>query len=63
MSLESRKKIRALIGNVRDVMLVEAGGRDDRLLKVLIELDLTKPLIQGTTLKYKQEECWIEFKY
>lgn len=29
----------------------------------MVELDLTKPLIRGTTLKYKQSECWIEFKY
>lgn len=63
MSLESRKKIGTLLGQVRDVMLVEAGGREGRHVKVLVDLDLTKPLIRGTTLKYKQSKCWIEFKY
>lgn len=63
MFLESGKKIGALVGKVNDVMLVEAGGREDRHVRVLIDLDLTKPLLRGTTLKYKQEECWIEFKY
>lgn len=63
MSIESGKKIGALISTVKDVMLVEAGGREDRHVKVLVELDLTKPLIRGTTLKYQQEECQIEFKY
>lgn len=57
MSIESGKKIGALIGTVKDVMLVEAGDREDRHMKVLVELDLTKPLIRGTTLKYQQEEC------
>lgn len=29
----------------------------------MVELDLTKPLLRGTELKYKQAETWIEFKY
>lgn len=63
MLIETGKKIGALIGSVRDVMLVEARGREDRHVKVLVEMDLTKPLIRGTTLKYKQAECQIEFRY
>lgn len=32
-------------------------------MKIQVELDLTKPLLRGTRLKYKHTEIWVEFKY
>lgn len=32
-------------------------------MKLLVEIDVTKPLLRGTTLKFKQNETWIQFKY
>lgn len=52
-----------MLGNVYDVMLVEAGDKEERHVKILVELDLTKPLLRGTRLKYKQIEILVEFKY
>lgn len=51
------------MGPVLDVMIIEAGGSEEHHLKILVESDLTEPLQRGTMLTYKQEECWIEFKY
>lgn len=62
-SVETGKKIGKLIGPVHDVLLVEAGGKEGRHVKLLVAMDLTKPLVRGTTLKYNQTECWIDFKY
>lgn len=46
-----------MLGFVRDVMTVEAsrreGGKEERHVKIQIELDLTKPLQRGTMLKYE----------
>lgn len=42
-----------MLGSVRDVMIVEAGGNDERHVKIQVELDLTNPLQRGTMLKYK----------
>lgn len=39
------------------------GGQAGKFLKILSEVDLTKPLIRGTMLKYNNKECWIQFKY
>lgn len=43
-----------MLGYVRDVMIVEASrGKEEKHVKIQIELDLTKPLQRGTMLKYK----------
>lgn len=52
-----------MLGTVSDVMLVEVGGKEDRQVKIQVELDLTKPLLRGTRLNYKHTEIWVEFKY
>lgn len=39
------------------------GGKEERHVKIQIELDLTKPLQRGTMLKYTEFESWVEFKY
>lgn len=61
--IETRKKIRKLIGSLHDVLLVEVSGKEERHVKLLVDMDLTKPRVRGTTLKYNQTECWIDFKY
>lgn len=43
-------------------MIVDAGGKEHRHINVLVDIDLTKPLLRGTKLKRKQLECWVEFK-
>lgn len=63
MSIETGRKIGGLIGNVRDVMLMDTGGREGRYLKIQVDIDITTPLQRGTMLKYKMQECWVEFKY
>lgn len=32
-------------------------------MKIPVDLDLTKSLLRGTMLKYKECELWVEFKY
>lgn len=62
-SIATGKKIGNMLGVTRDVLSVEAGGREDRHLKIQVELDLTKPLLRGTMLKYKNSERWVDFRY
>lgn len=52
-----------MLGFVRNDMIVEEGGNEERHVKIQVELDLNKPLQRGTMLKYKQSESWVEFKY
>lgn len=46
-SIETGLKIGSMTGNVRDVLLVEVGEKEDRYLKVQVEIDITKPLLRG----------------
>lgn len=39
------------------------GGNEGRHIKIMVEIDLTKPLIRGTKLRYKLKEIWIQFRY
>lgn len=59
--IEIGKKIVRLLGNTLDVLIVETWGKEDRHIMILTELDLSKPLIRGAKLKYKQSEIWIQF--
>lgn len=42
---------------------MDSGGKDERHLNIQVELDLTKPLMRVTKLKYKLSETWVEFRY
>lgn len=46
-----------------DIITVEAGGKEGRHMKLLVEIDITKPLQRDTKLKYRQNEIWVDFKY
>lgn len=63
MLADTGKKIGSILGNVLDVMVIEVGGNEGRHIKVLVEIDLTKPLARGTKLRYKNNEIWVQFKY
>lgn len=52
-----------MLGTVQDVMIAGLGEKESRHLKILGELDLQKPLVWGTKLKYKHCETWVQFKY
>lgn len=61
--IETGRKIGMRLGTVLDVLIPDTGGKETRHLKLLVELDLTKPVMRGTRLRFKQNEIWVEFKY
>lgn len=63
ISVETDRKIGQLLRNTLNVLISDGGTREGRHFKILVELDLTKPLARGTKLQYQQEETWIQFKY
>lgn len=44
-------------------MIREYGSKVGRYAKLLIEVDLTKPLVRGTKWCCNGETRWVEFKY
>lgn len=63
LSIETGRNIGGMLGYVHDMIIMDAGERDERHLKIQVEVDLTKPLVRGTMLKYKMVKCWVEFRY
>lgn len=62
-SLDTGRKIGKSLGSVKDVMIMESGGKEARYINVLVDIDLTQPLLRGIKLKYKTTEVWVEFQY
>lgn len=46
-----------------NVILPENRSKQDRLVKILVEIVLNKPLLRGTKIILDGEQEWIEFKY
>lgn len=44
-------------------MIPEYGNKEGRYAKLLVEVDLMKPLIRGSKLRCNGDTRWIEFKY
>lgn len=57
LSIVSGQKIGRLVGKNLDVLVGDSGGKAGKFLKILSEVDLTKPLLRGTMLKYNKQEC------
>lgn len=63
ISVETGKKIGRMLGNVLDVLIPESGGQENRHAKVLVEIDLSKPLMRETIFRLKHSKVWVDFKY
>ena len=48
LSKEVGRKIGAVFKDIKDVVISHIGGKDGRHLKVLVHVDLSKPLLRGT---------------
>ncbi|KAK6126693.1 hypothetical protein DH2020_039562 [Rehmannia glutinosa] len=62
-SIEIGMKIGTKFKSVKDIIIPETGSSVGRHIKILVEVDLEKPLMRGTNLKLDGETYWISFKY
>lgn len=46
-----------------NVILLESGSKEGRVLKLLVEVDLNKPLLRGIKIKLEDEQIWVDFSY
>lgn len=46
-----------------NVIIPESGSSNGRILKLLVEIDLKKPLLRGTRIRLEEEVAWVDFKY
>lgn len=63
LSNETAWKLGQIFKNCIKVVIPENRNKDGRYAKLLVEVDLLKPLIWGTKLQCNGEERWVEFKY
>lgn len=60
---ETAWKLGWIFNKCHKFVIPEAGSKDSRYAKLLVEVDLTKPLIRGTKLRCNGGMRWVEFKY
>lgn len=46
-----------------NVVIPENGSKEGMYVKLLVKVDLSKPLIRGTKIRFENEVCWVNFKY
>lgn len=63
LSSETVWKIGTLFNQCSNVIISENGSKEGRYAKLLVEIDLTKPLIRGSKLRCNGEMQWIMFRY
>nr|XP_027076011.1 uncharacterized protein LOC113699853 [Coffea arabica] len=63
LSREIGRKIWGVFKEVRDVVIPQVGGKEGRHPKVLVMVDLSKPLLRGTVVRIAGTGKWIAFKY
>lgn len=63
LSIESGRKIGSFLGTIQDILVVDSGTQAGRHIKLLLDMDVTKPLVRGTKLQHRQCESWIHFRY
>lgn len=56
-------KIGRAFNQVSNVLIPENGSKDGRHVKLLVDVDLTKPLLQETRIRCNEKSCWISFEY
>lgn len=44
-------------------MIPEFGSSRKRQIKILVTINLDKPLLRGTNLKLNNVVCWVDFKH
>lgn len=46
-----------------NVIILESGSKEEKCANMLVEVDLSKPLIRGTKLSIEGENRWVIFRY
>nr|XP_027102917.1 uncharacterized protein LOC113724191 [Coffea arabica] len=63
LSKEVGRKIGAVFKQVKEIVIPQMGGKEERHLKLLVLVDLSKPLLRGTIVKTEENMTWVAFKY
>lgn len=56
-------KIGKLFPLCLNVIVPESGSKEGRVPKILVELNLKKPLLRGTKIRMEGEIKWVDFTY
>ncbi|KAK6146590.1 hypothetical protein DH2020_020459 [Rehmannia glutinosa] len=56
-------KIGKLFPRTLDIFIPESGSAKGRVIKLLVVVNLLKPLLRGSNIKLGGEQRWVDFKY
>lgn len=45
------------------MVILDLGSKENRYARLLVDVDLSKPLIRGTSIRFEGDKCWVMFKY
>lgn len=63
LSSETAWKLGKLFKKCLNVVIPESGSKEGRVVKILVEIELNKPLVRGTFVRFEGDRRWVSFKY
>lgn len=57
LSLDTGRNIGNIMSSVKDIMVMDSGGKDVRYISVLVDINLTQQVLRGKKLRYKKAEA------
>lgn len=57
------RKIGEMFGKVHEVSIPANGGKEGTFLRILVDIDLTQPILRGTVMRMGGGKSWVEFRY
>lgn len=56
-------KIGKVFPSCINVVYPRNGRKEDRMLKMLVEIELGKPILRGTKIRLDEKMVWVAFRY
>ncbi|KAK6160117.1 hypothetical protein DH2020_003498 [Rehmannia glutinosa] len=63
IGVETGRKIGKKFDNILDVLVPETGSSKGMFIKILVVVNLDKPLLRGAFITLNSEKVWVDFRY
>ncbi|KAK6126484.1 hypothetical protein DH2020_039757 [Rehmannia glutinosa] len=63
ITVKMGRKIGLKFGGILDVNIPEFGSPNGRSIRILVDINLEKPLLRGSYISLGVESCWVDFTY
>lgn len=56
-------KIGSSFNKVKEIIIPPTGSKEGKHMKMLVEMDISQPILRGTSARFNEKSRWIHFRY